>query len=330
MRQPKDKAATRTTLSSLVNRAVERIGPPPSRGGERAAATRARLRRLLARNTVVWPHRDAYVVGYPKVGNTWFQVMLRMALVRYYNLDEAWLSQVLHPQREGDEPPPAHVPHIEVTYDMTSFPEGDYPRVQRDHRRYAGKRVVLLIRDPKDTLVSLYMHYAYRDEATPYRGTVDELVYDREFGLTKYLQFYRAWHRDRRRPSGIHLVRYEDMQADTAGVFRRAAEFLGMRGISDAIIDECIAFGSFDNMRRMERENTLGIVALAPSPRGIEKAYKVRRGVVGGYRDHLSEATIAYIDRRVRRELPPVYGYPRAAAVAPVAPTQARRGLGGS
>lgn len=316
-------------FARTIGRAADGVGERVPYGGRITRAARSRLRHLLGYDLEDMPHRDAYVVGYPKVGNTWFQIMLRMALVRYYGLDDEWLSKVIYPQIAIDDPPPAPVPHIELTHDMTSFPEGEYATVQRDHRRYRGKPVVLLIRDPKDALVSLYMHYTYRDEATPYRGTPDEMVLDREFGLDKYLQFYRTWYRHRRWPSGIHLVRYEDMRANTAAVFRGAAEFLGMTGISDAIIDECVAFGSFDNMRRMEEENTLGLPALAPSPRGAPGGYKVRRGKVGGHIDHLSPASIAYIDARVRRELPAVYGYPMEMATVRAARAEAREGMGG-
>ena len=321
--------APRRGAREPVSRAVEGVVRRAPYGQRVVRAARLRLRRILGRGVTEYPHRDAYVVGYPKVGNTWFQIMLRMALVRYYRLDDEWLSRIIYPQVTGGEPPPAPVPHIELTHDMTSFPEGEYRQVQHDHRRYRGKPVVLLIREPKDALVSLYMHYVHRDEATPWEGTADEMVHDAEFGLAKYLQFYRAWYRHRRWPSGLYLVRYEEMKADTAGVFRAAAEFLGMTGISEAVIDECVAFGSFDNMRRMEEENALGLPALARSPRGTPGSYKVRRGEVGGYRDYLSSEAIAYIDRRVRRELPAVYGYPLARAPERRDRDRAREGVQG-
>lgn len=307
----------------MASSVVERI----PHGAQVVRAARARLAPVLGRAPLALSEYDAYVVGYPKVGNTWFQIMLRMALVRYYGLGDEWLSKIIYPQVGVDEPPPPPVPRITLTHDMRTFPQGAYPEVQRDHRRYRGKPVVLLVREPKDALVSLYMHYVYRDEATPYEGTADEMVFDLEFGLDKYLQFYRAWYRHRRWPSALHLVRYEDMKADTAAVFRGAAEFLGMRRISDAVIDECVAFGSFDNMRRMEEENALGLPALARSPRGTAGSYKVRQGIVGGYADHLSSATVAYIDRRVRDELPAVYGYPLQARCRLAAPEQMHEGV---
>lgn len=272
------------------------------------AAMRRRVCRLLGRQTAPLPTYDAYVVGYPKVGNTWFQVMLRMALVRCYGLGDEWLSKVVYPQIDVDEPPPAPVPRIEITHDMVSFPEGDYRRVRSDPRRYRGRPVVLLVRDPKDTLVSLYMHYVYREQG--FIGTPDEMVHDAEYGLDKYLQFYRSWFRQRRTPASLLIVRYEDMRLRTAECFQSAIETLGLAHVSGAIVEECVAYGSLDNMRRMEASNALGIPALAPPSLDSEDAFKVRRGRVGGYDKHLSAETAAYIDRRVRRELPAIYGYP--------------------
>ena len=69
-------------------------------------------------------------------------------------------------------------------------------------------------------------------------------------------------------------------------------------------------WGAMADGRRMEEQNALRLPALALSPRGTANSYKVRRGKIGGYVDDMSAETIAYIDRRVRRELPAMYGYP--------------------
>jgi len=258
--------------------------------------------------------KNAFVVGYPKVGNTWFQVMLRKALVSYYGLSDDWLSNILYPQTGAIEVLPKGIPHIEITHNLPGFPMGSFKQISIDNSQFLNKKVLLLIRDPRDALVSLYMQYVYREREQMFYGDVNDLVYDEEYGLDKYLKYYKAWYEDRLLPSDLLLVRYEDMQADTARLFKKAMQFLGMEGITDTLIDECVQYGSFQNMRKMEMNNTLGLPTLAPSPRNTENSFKVRSGKIGGYVEYLKPETIQYINRRISLELPRVYNYPRTTA----------------
>ncbi len=94
-------AAVRTPLRGVlgrIGRATDGIAGRIPYGQRVARAARGRLTRLLGDDLVALPHRDAYIVGYPKVGNTWFQITLRVALVRYYGLGDEWLSRVIYPQ----------------------------------------------------------------------------------------------------------------------------------------------------------------------------------------------------------------------------------------
>ena len=52
------------------------------------------------------------------------------------------------------------------------------------------------------------------------------------------------------------LIRYEDMQADTVGTFRRALEFAG-RAASDEEIRRAVAFADFAELRRQEQDKGL-------------------------------------------------------------------------
>jgi hypothetical protein len=52
----------------------------------------------------------------------------------------------------------------------------------------------------------------------------------------------------------------------------------------------------------------LGSSRLRPGRAGNEASYKTRKGEVGGYREHLSDEDVRFIDERVAG-LGPVYGY---------------------
>jgi len=67
-----------------------------------------------------------------------------------------------------------------------------------------------------------------------------------------------------------------------------------------------VAFCSFDNMKKLEQSNN----ALTAPRSGHQNGYKLRKGKVGGYRDHMDEDTIEFINALVANKLPAWYGYP--------------------
>ena len=64
-------------------------------------------------------------------------------------------------------------------------------------------------------------------------------------------------------------------------------------------------------MRRLEEAGTLRNNRLRPTIAGDPEAFKVRRGIVGGYRDYLSADDIGYAENHIARELDPFYTWYR-------------------
>jgi hypothetical protein len=87
----------------------------------------------------------------------------------------------------------------------------------------------------------------------------------------------------------VHLIRYEDMQADTNGVFRRALEFAG-RAASDEDISRAVAYADFAELRRQEQEK-----GFAETPRRSGGLF-FRRGEVGAWRDELTPEQVSEIE----------------------------------
>jgi hypothetical protein len=104
-------------------------------------------------------------------------------------------------------------------------------------------------------------------------------------------------------------MRYEDMHADPYTHLRRAFDCVGVTGISDETIREAVEFARFENMRELELAGTGNRKMLTPGSPDDPESFKTRRGVVGGYRDYLSDELIDYINSRAAQELPQFYGY---------------------
>jgi hypothetical protein len=251
---------------------------------------------------------DAWVVGYPKCGNTWFNLMLRKALTTAYGLDEAAIGRVLTDWRFSR--PFARVPPIGHTHHMPRFNVESFRDMTVDLKMFTGKKVVLLIRDPKDALVSLYMHNVYRETTPLYAGDLDSMVYDDVYGIEKFVKYYAAWHQGRGLPRALMLLRYEDLSNDTHTIVGDALRFLGIPGVASDLVREVVAYGRFENMRKLEKTNAVGIHSLAPAARPRAEAFQVRKGLIGDSVNYLKAETIEHIDERVKADLPAAFGYP--------------------
>ena len=88
----------------------------------------------------------------------------------------------------------------------------------------------------------------------------------------------------------IHLVRYEDMQADTAGVFQRALAFAGIRVTLDEAA-QAARFADFGELQKQEAER--GFREAVTEQRG---GGFFRRGISGSWLDELTSAQVARIE----------------------------------
>lgn len=88
----------------------------------------------------------------------------------------------------------------------------------------------------------------------------------------------------------VHLIRYEDMKADTAGTLRRALVFAG-RAATDGEIRRAVTFADFTQLRQQELDK-----GFREAPRPQAGGNFFRRGEVGSWRDELSPAQVARIE----------------------------------
>lgn len=242
---------------------------------------------------------DIHIVSYPKCGRTWLVLLVGKALALHHGLD------VRNPLRLRDYARPWRpIPYILQHHD--GGPEFKLPEeLPTDKSEYAGRKVVFMVRDPRDVLVSSYFQKTRRN--ANFDGTLEDYLEERRGGLESILAFYNIWAANRDVPRDFLLVTYEDLHADTAGELRRVLEFLGVDGVSDATIDEAVAYASFDNMRAIEQENALGTSRLAARDADDPESYKTRRGEVGGYADYLHGQALERVDATIRERLDPYY-----------------------
>ena len=237
---------------------------------------------------------DYLLLSLTNCGRTWLRIILGRALQLHY----------------------AHVRGIETVnlHDLFSFSERvpKLPSIKPMHEkygqfgnRYDEQKIVLLVRDPRDAIVSRF--HQHKSELG--FDSLDRYVCEGP-DLETYIQFYNDWQMHKTENKGFLMVRYEDMRANTLQTVQEIVSFLEL-SLTLAELEQAIAYASFKNMRKMEVNGSSQVKAGVMMSRDVENpdSFKVRKGTVGGYKAELSHEAIAFVDRMVATELNPIYGY---------------------
>ncbi|HEB89445.1 MAG TPA: sulfotransferase [Deltaproteobacteria bacterium] len=256
---------------------------------------------------------DVAIVSFGKSGRTWLRVMIS----RYYQLVHGIPERVLLGFDNYHRRNPS-IPRIFFTHDNYIK---DYTGEVDSKASFYGKKVVLLVRNPKDIAVSQYFQWQHRmrpakkklNQYPPHGADVSpfDFVMDPNCGLPDIIAFLNLWAREAEKIENLLVVRYEDMRSDPHDTLRRVMEFIDGEPAKASAIDGAVEYSSVENMRKLEEKNVFWLAGgrMKPGKKGDPDSYKVRRAKVGGYKDYFSEDEAARIDALVDRDLSPTYGY---------------------
>lgn len=250
---------------------------------------------------------DVVILRYPKSGVTWLRVMISNAYRKRLNLSDKELvgRSDFHMARPG-------LPNIFVSMDNFGVPKEEL------ERRMAGKKIVLLVRDPRDVVISHYFAFVKRSseiERLSYR-VPDSVEADGPFafainpdcGMIKIIEFMNYWSAAVRRHPEALMVRYEDIRANTEEQFAAVMKHIQPDVTADEIHTAVLA-GDFERMKQKEAQGKFGLAILNPGAEGDSESFKVRRGKVGGYADYLTPEQKVVLDDMVKLKLDPALGY---------------------
>ena len=143
----------------------------------------------------------------------------------------------------------------------------DYTGIWDNKSPFYPKKVLILVRDPRDVAVSQYFQWKFRMRPVkrmlndyPERDdlSIYEFMMNPEAGLPKIIEFLEIWQRELPKVRESLVLRYEDMRAQPEGALRRALDFLGTPG-SDEQIREAAAYASYDNMKKLEEKHVFSL-----------------------------------------------------------------------
>jgi len=156
---------------------------------------------------------------------------------------------------------------------------------------------IYIVRDPRDVAISFAHHFDIDVDSAIDCLADAGLFLDlpRDPPADQLPQFVSSWsdHVDSwldARDVKLHVVRYEDMHARPEETFAGVAGFLGFSATSD-VVQRAIAASRFDVLRGQEERDGF-------TESDLTTAKFFRQGRVGGWRNILSSAQAARIERR--------------------------------
>src|SRR2546429_2519774 len=230
----------------------------------------------------------AIILSVPKSGRTWIRTFLCAYFCKRYGREFT-----LEPERYGEP----GIPRLIFSHDCFEHrTKGDlWDRIRGKYlvpkKELRRAKIVLLVRDPRDCFVSLYVQMTRRDRGAPdefKRKTVSDLLRGKKFGVRAIIKTMNAWLNEFSDRDDFTIIRYESLREFPGENFRTLLGVLGETRPDVSIFQAALDFSEFENMKKMEAAGAFDSKILRPGDVRDPESFKVRRGKVGGYREYLS------------------------------------------
>ena len=189
------------------------------------------------------------------------------------------------------------------------------PRIMNTHLQYRlmekalvkdHPKVIVILRNPKDSLVSYYHFYNTRKgfEPIPTFSKFFEMFKKKQLVFGDWFDHANGWYKQKDLDN-FHVISYEEMKADHSGSVRRLAEFLE-KDLNESQVQRIVEHTSLKSMKgrksaKMGSEDAKAVV-------DESKSAFVRKGVVGDWKNHFSQDESEYVDELLRNVCLPYNG----------------------
>jgi hypothetical protein len=209
------------------------------------------------------------IISFPKSGRTWLRTLIGKYYELNFNIDFTTETHLIKPDK--------------YSIGFSHF----IPEVNRH------KKIVILVRDPKDTIVSYYHQISKREDL--FKGDISKFIRSKRFGIRKINKFLNTLFRIHQNNNNNLIISYEMLHEDTEGTLKKVLIMFGVP-INDKNIKKAVNFCKFENMQKMEKADKFINDRLKTKNKKDINNFKTRKGKVGSYKEELSESDILYID----------------------------------
>ena len=199
---------------------------------------------LWSRSICSLRKRDVIFSFYPKTGSTWVRIIL-------FNLLKARSART-----ESDfdfDVVNSVMPEFANKSFFNAWQFQESPRMVKTHqpfwRFFGGHKIILFIREPRDTMIS-YLHYANAKKEIGFSGDLLDMIIHPKMGLDAYFRFYRSW-----LPHAGLVIRFEDLSAEPMATIRKLVDFIGIDA-SDEEIAEALEASSLEKTREAQSRSS--------------------------------------------------------------------------
>jgi len=233
---------------------------------------------------------DVYIVSFPKSGRTWLRVLIGKYLTDYYNILDEYILDTYYLTTKTKNL------KTEFTHDGSGIRRGyRYNQLFSNKNKYINKKIILLVRNTKDVLVSCYFQANKR--IYKFEGDISEFIKDEHYGAIKLVSFYKIWYEHRFIPKDFLIISYENLHESPNYVLKNVLRFLEIKDIDDELISKAVDYAQFENMKKLERNNYFKKNLMKPTDVNDFQSYKVREGKINNYHSYMSATDIDFIEK---------------------------------
>tara|TARA_B100000902_G_scaffold392929_1_gene446209 strand:+ start:57204 stop:57971 length:768 start_codon:yes stop_codon:yes gene_type:complete len=240
-----------------------------------------------------YPKGQYFLISFPKTGRTWLNYMIKQMLesASFLNKNN---HQFIYNEHDTSE--------VIIENGFRNDPKELFEYNGRN--RYRRGRVIFLVRDPRDVIVSHYYQITQRSK-NPFKfNSLSDFVKDEIIGFNRIIYFYNLWHSKREIPIEFKLVKYEDLVLDGVNTLEKISDFLNL-DIHIKDLKKIYLMSSAEKMREKELNKKLDGSNYFGSSL---KQLKVRRAKIGSFIDELSDDDIEYCNNKIKN-LNPYFNY---------------------
>ncbi len=220
-----------------------------------------------------------FLVSFPKTGRTWLRHMIDSMI------DES--NQNLNIFYTHD--------HSEILTEdgIKNNTELIFKNIKRF--RFRRAKVIFLVRNPKDVIVSHYHQITKRSLKPLKFSSMSSFIRNNELGFNRIIHFYNLWYKQKKVVRDFFLVKYEDLIENSDSLFL-LSKFLKLK-INYKVVEQIYDEHKFEKMREKEVK---GQLKDSMSFGNDENFLKVRKAIVGSYKNEMNMDDIHFCNESLK------------------------------